>query len=45
MSILEHAAPAVQDTEFEFVLEQLAALIPEALVGEELGCNGCNRCS
>lgn len=40
MSVVDHAAPAAQGTDLEFVIEELHAVLPEAVAGEDDGC-GC----
>ena len=45
MSMVDVAASAALDTEFEFVLEQLAVILPQDGGETGEGCKGCNKCA
>jgi hypothetical protein len=36
--------PTEQETDMDFVLEELAALVPSGVSDLDLGCNGCSGC-
>jgi hypothetical protein len=40
MSVTDHAAPAAKGMDLEFVIEELDAIQPEAVAGENDAC-GC----